>query len=204
MKLKYNRKVWTNRHRQRSDISTYLTHLTRPNGGRSALEVLQHILSAKKLIGSTTDKGFIIGNNPAVCFQDMPLYGVAQNTLHEQLNNKELGGRIRYWPIGLCFEKDYVYKKGGRPVFYEKKAVAKKILPAEEWWRIVTFDLSNKDELVDWTHEREWRIKGDFEFELDKAIVMFPTKAQYSKFVSDFGDLHKEVGGIVTLDPVLS
>lgn len=202
--MKYTSEIWNDRHRQRSDISTYLTHLTRGTEEKNSFEVLRDILTSQKLLGSTKDKGFIIGDNKAVCFQDMPLYGVAQNTLHEQKNKEKLGGKVRYKPLGLCFRKDYVFNKGGRPVFYEKKHLAKKILPKDEWWRIVSFDLSNKEEMIDWTHEREWRLKGDFEFELSEAIVIFPNKVNYSKFISDFDDLHKQVGGLVTLNPVLS
>ena len=89
------------------------------------------ILTERKIVGSNKN-GFIIGNERAVCFQDIPLYGVCQNTFHEQENRAELGGSIRYNPIGLTFEKEYVFLKGGRPVLYEQKDIAKEIMPEKE------------------------------------------------------------------------
>ena len=59
------------------------------------------------------------------------------------------------------FPKRYVYNAGGRPVIYEDAEVAERMLPDKrDWWRIVKFDLSNKKKVVDWTHEREWRVPG--------------------------------------------
>ena len=203
--MKYTYEVWRNRHRHRSDISTYITHLTRTAKQKDAFKILYDILSSQKLIGSTTDKGFIIGNNRAVCFQDIPLYGVSQNTLHEQLNKKELGAKTRYNPVGLSFKKQYVFNKGGRPVFYEQKAIAKQILPEEEWWRIVSFDISDNNDIIDWTHEREWRVKGDFSFELDQAIILLPKSEDYQIFIQQYGtSISEKVGGIVVLDTILS
>lgn len=54
-----------------------------------------------------------------------------------------------------------MYKKGGRPVIYDQTIEAKKYLPESQHWRIVNFDLSNDDRLVDWTHEREWRVPDE-------------------------------------------
>ena len=70
------------------------------------------------------------------------------------------------------FPKEYVYNKGGRPVIYEKTEIAKTFLPKEQWWRIVNFDLGNSDNIIDWTHEREWRCPGNFEFELSEATIL--------------------------------
>lgn len=203
--MKYTFDIWKKRYRHRSDISTYVTHLTRENGAIKTYDVLLKILTEKKLLGSTTDKGFILGSEKAVCFQEAPIYGVAQNTLHEQLNRTELGDKVRYRPIGICFRKDYVYKKGGRPVFYEKKSIAKEILPKSEWWRIVSFDLSDKDEIIDWTLEREWRLKGDFEFELNEVIVLLPKVEEYEHFINNMPPLIiKSLAGIIVMDPILS
>ena len=73
----------------------------------------------------------------------------------ESVLRKKNKTSVRYSAYGLMFPKDYVYSKGGRPVIYEQTDVAKGFLPKEEWWRIVCFDLSNADRMVDWSHERE-------------------------------------------------
>lgn len=198
------KEVWKKRLQHRGDISAFLTHFTREAASMNPLEVLLKILGEKRIIASTTDKGFIIGSKPAVCFQDAPIYGLSQNILHEQLHQPELGGKVRYRGFGLAFEKPYVFKKGGRPVIYEKKDIAKVMLPSEEWWRIVSYDLSSDTSIVDWTHEREWRAQGDFEFELSETFVYLPNSKVYKEFIKKISPVTlAELRGIVVLTPVI-
>ncbi|MVX34982.1 DUF2971 domain-containing protein, partial [Myroides sp. LoEW2-1] len=196
--MAYNKLLWKKRHRHRSDISTYLTHLTKENRDLNVFQVLKKILTDEIIIGSHSN-GYIIGDSPVTCFQDIPLYGVCQNTYHEQMNREELGGVLRYRPIGLTFEKDYVFSKGARPVMYEKREVAKAILPEVEWWRIVNYDLSNENLIIDWTHEREWRMKGDFKFEINQAIIIMPQGLNYQELVEKLGEeILNHIKGVVT------
>jgi len=202
--MRYTKEIWTKRHRNRSDISTYVTHLTKDFNEISAVEVLKKILTEKTIIGSNRD-GYIIGDTGAVCFQDIPLYGVCQNTYHEQMNRSELGNIVRYTPFGLTFEKEYLFNKGARPVLYEQREIAKQILPETEWWRIVNYDLSNQNSIIDWTHEREWRIKNDFVFDPNQAIIIVPHPANYSLVKETFGDeILNNIKGISILDPILT
>lgn len=202
--MAYNKDIWKKRHRHRSDISIYVTHLTKENLELDSFQVMRKILTEKKIIGSNRN-GFIIGNSTAVCFQDIPLYGVCQNSFHEQMNRTELGGVLRYRPIGITFEKEYLFDKGARPVLYEKKNLAKQILPEEEWWRIVNYDLSNENGIIDWTHEREWRIKGDLEFDLNQVILIMPHGMSYGEMKEKFGeDILNGIKGVTILDPILT
>ena len=66
-----------------------------------------------------------------------------------------------------------------------KKKVAKKILPEDEWWRIVNLNLDDKSNYIDWMHEREWRLKGDFEFELSQAVVLLSNTTSYKLFIQN-------------------
>jgi hypothetical protein len=104
----YDNEQWTKRIRNRSDISGYVTHLSRPTEQLSEIDVLIKILEEGVIKGSTTDKGFIIGKNKATCFQEAPIYGLAQNVLHES-TMRELGQthKIRYRPVGIAFHKSY-------------------------------------------------------------------------------------------------
>lgn len=36
-------------------------------------------------------------------------------------------------------------------------------------------NLEDRQNIIDWTHEREWRVKGDFEFELPQVYVLLGT-----------------------------
>ncbi|MGX5516043.1 DUF2971 domain-containing protein [Bacillus cereus] len=205
----YTKKQWIERYSQRTDMSAYLTHLTKgvydENGDqiKSALVVLNKILNDKKIIGSTTESGYIIGENKAVCFQDMPMTGVCQNVLFEQERTEKASQR-RYVAAGLAFSKDYVYGKGGRPVFYERKDIAKDLLPKDEWWRIVSLNLADTDNYIDWTHEREWRLKGDFEFDLSEVVILLGSAKAYRAVAKHIDSaILKKVGGITMMAPIL-
>lgn len=201
--MPYNYEMWLKRMRLRSDISTYLTHLTRENDDLSGIDVLIKILKEKTLLGST-NSGFIQGSDRAVCFQDAPLYSITQNLIHEQFNRDELGGKIRYRPYGISFNKKYIFNKGGRPVIYEQKDIARKKYP-DDLWRIVSFDLNDKNNIVDWTHEREWRVKGNFQFDLAEVTVLLTNKSAYKTFINKIDEsILKNIAGIVVLDPIIS
>lgn len=180
----YGIEEWKARIAQRSDLTTGLVHLTRDNDGEKALDVLVKILRDRKLLGSTTASGFIVGPRPAVCLQEAPLYSLAQNIYTEQNYRKQdPTAKIRYLGFGLQFSKASVFSKGGRPVIYDSTAVAKGYLPASQWWRIVNFDLSNKLSVVDWCHEREWRVPDELPFELMDVSILLPNASAYRAFV---------------------
>jgi hypothetical protein len=211
----YTREDWIRRVGARMDFPGRLTHLTRRknvgNNELSALDVLIKILREKRLEGSSTESGFIVGRRRAVCFQEVPLYSIAQNLTHEAtLFNQQaaagIHGKIRYDQYGLIFAKDYVFVRGGRPVVYDKTADAKDFLREDQWWRIVRFDLSDPGNFVDWTHEREWRVPDDFTFDLNEAFVLVPNRDGYQQFLAhpgqvEIGLLH-QIAGIVVLSPV--
>lgn len=201
--------TWFKRISERSDLTSHLVHLTRGGGadGKSplVLEVLLKILREKKIKGSNPRSGFINGNQSAVCFQDTPLYHLSQNIYADQLYRKaNPGAKTRYLGFGVMFSKVQIFRRGGRPVIYERNATAKAFLPEAEWWRIVSYDLTTDDALIDWTHEREWRILGDLEFELGEATIVLPRKESYSAFVKLCAEeknngILEGIGGIVCL-----
>ena len=218
----------------RSDLTLSLVHLTKakfddsvpPVIELSALDVLFKILGDGRLIGSTTKSGMIGGKRPAVCFQDTPIYNLAQMFAYQKSNiDAEHGIRsgdgntsphYPYTLYGLHFSKRYVFgggrnaanpEQGGRPVIYEEYKVARKIVPApQDHWRLVNYDLSNPHEIVDWTHEREWRHEGDFEFTLDEVVVLLPGPNAYKNFMQHSGQTSKniaqQIAGIVTVSPL--
>lgn len=155
----------------RQDLSSSLVHLTRSNviDGKeySAVDVLLKILREKKIIGSTTEKGFIRGNRPALCFQDAPLYSIAQNLAFEKELRREPHTRHRYSGCGIVFSKYYLFQNGCRPVIYDRLEEGKTYIAESELYRLVSFDMSDISKIIDWSHEREWRMPGDFNFRID-------------------------------------
>ncbi|KAF5063927.1 hypothetical protein DSECCO2_289650 [anaerobic digester metagenome] len=203
--------AWKRRLAERSDLSTSLVHLTKDKKGNnalSAMDVLIKILKEKRLIGSNSNSGFICGGIPAVCFQDTPLYQLTENIYYEQkMRQAHEYTKVRYLGIGLMFDKVHIYKKGGRPVIYEKKETAKRFLPANEYWRIVNYNLDDENEIIDWTHEREWRIKNDFDFELSDVIVILPKCSNIETFIKKYKkefnkDPYSDLKGIIPLQEI--
>ena len=207
--MPYTKSEWARRIGNRSDMCTGLVHLTRETDADHIGAVLLKILLDKKLIGSSTESGFICGNTRAVCFQDAPVYSISQNVYYEQLRNQDDPKyKQRYKAFGLAFPKDYLFKKGARPVIYDKTDLAKEYLHRDQWWRIVRLDLSDDSNFVDWTHEREWRLPGDLEFELSNATVLCINNNNLKSLSSEYkkrtgNELRDLIRGVVTLKDVL-
>lgn len=198
-----NKQEWLKSYRHRSDVSTYLTHLTRGENGKTSSQVLKKILEDRKIIANNK-RSFVVGNSNVVSFMDNSLSGVTQQTYFNFIKSKE-GTELEYKPIGLTFDKKYAFAKGARPVFYEKEEVAKEILNQKEWWRIVDFDLSNQEAMIDRTMEREWRFNNDFEFDLEEVAIVIPSLSNYDVLKQSFGEeILSKVKGVVILEPFLS
>ena len=93
-------------------------------------------------------------------------------------------------------------------MLYENTEVAKGFLPTEEWWRIVKLDLSDDSNIVDWTHEREWRLPGDLEFELDKVTLITIDNKHVKNIATEYkkktgNELRDLLRGVVTTRDVL-
>lgn len=197
-------KDWRNRLNNRNDMAARITHLTRGNNDDEAFENLWKILKDKKINGSG-NSGFINGRRKAVCLQELPLSAIAENLMYEE----KLNDKVRYSSFGIRFHKGFIYKRGGRPVIYEKKELMKSMLPESEYWRIVDLDLSDADSYVDWTHEREWRVPDELIFDYGNIEVIVKRGKYYRKLVEhciaeDRTDILVGIHGIITLDSVYS
>lgn len=210
--MAYDFKKWKSRMSDRQDLSSSLVHLTRPatiaGHDLSSVDVLLKILRERKILGSTTESGFIRGNRKAVCFQDAPLYSIAQNLKFEKELRKETNTRKRYSGCGLFFSKYYLFQNGCKPVIYDKACEGVKYLDEAELYRLVSFDLGNVDSMVDWSHEREWRLPDEFEFRIDWTAVVLETHQDYLEFITkckkeENQGLLESIRGIVVLDALL-
>lgn len=140
-----------------------LTHFTRASTGATALDNLVAILRDGVIRGGT---GMIRGGRRAVCMFDVPIEELG--TILDRRN------RRRYEPFGIAVDKRYAFTKGARPVIYLPWQEAEKILPAEESWRVVSFEM-DKNPPVDWTFEREWRVADELRFDSTIAAALVET-----------------------------
>ncbi|HLY59992.1 MAG TPA: hypothetical protein VKV95_04430 [Terriglobia bacterium] len=145
----------------RPDLTPYLIHLTKNtkySDGYSSIENLVSILAHGRIWGSTTEKGFIKGPNPATCFMDVPFVSL-KYVLNKDNTDPE---NPRYEPYGVFVTKKYAYKMGCRPVLYLSNSETTNLgIPTGELWRVVRFEVTDAG-WISWLHEREWRCKGDF------------------------------------------
>lgn len=195
------------RFKYRVDLSSRVTHLTKGETAEEAFRNLINILEERRIRGSKTSSGFICGETPAVCLQEAPLTAIAENLQYEEKLRKEENHKVRYLGFGIRFQKNFIYKKNGRPVIYDETNRAKEYLPENEWWRIVKLDLSNKEHIIDWTHEREWRVPGELCFEYLQCEIIVPNSKYYKKFVKYCLDKNREdillkIRGIVVIASV--
>lgn len=199
--------AWRKRFKYRGDLSSRVAHLTKGTNMDEAFYNLMNILKKKKIYGSSKKSGFVCGEIPAVCLQEAPLAAIAENLQYEEMLRQDNGGKIRYLGFGIRFQKTFIYKNGGRPVIYDKTDAAKKYLPESEYWRIVRLDLSNGDYIVDWTHEREWRVPNSLNFKYRDCEIILPTSRYYKKFINyclenDRTDVLRNIRGIIVINSV--
>lgn len=155
----------------RPDLTPYLIHLTKNTEAEdehSAFDNLVNILETGRIWGSTKEKGFIRGPNPAACFMDVPF--VSLKYILNQVNaNPE---DPRYEPYGVFVTKKFGYEHGCRPVLYLSNDEERDLrIPENELWRVVRFELTD-DGWISWLHEREWRCMGDFRLPINTPGVL--------------------------------
>lgn len=195
---------WIRQILSRSDMGARLTHLTRGESDKTAFDNLISILEDKRINGSTTQTGFICGDTPAVCLQETPLSAIA-----EFMYNSPLETKPKYEAYGLRFSKKFVYNKGGRPVIYGETEKLKSMLPTEEYWRIVKLEISDFEKVIDWTHEREWRVPNELCFEYKNIDIIVKNSTERERLISYFEeknklDVLKDVNSIICLIDVIS
>lgn len=200
-------KNWTKRFKYRVDLSSRVTHLTKGGTDDEAFDNLINILKERRIRGSNTSSSFINGKIPAVCLQEAPLIAIAENLQYEEKLRKEENHKIRYLGFGIRFQKHFIYQKNGRPVIYDDTNQAKEYLPESEWWRIVRLDLSDKKHIIDWTHEREWRVPEELLFDYSQCEIIVPSSKYYRKFVeyclkNNREDILLKIRGIVVMSSV--
>jgi len=140
---------------QRSDLSQWVVHFVRssspitPNRLGDAGEALDSIFNESFIRPSHKYVARYCADG-AACFYDAP------PRVWPEIVETNPSGRQ---PIGIIFRKTELWQLGGRPVIYTEKNDPV-FWPESEQYRIVHTKLSPLPELLDWTHEREWRVRG--------------------------------------------
>ena len=141
---------------QRSDLSQWVVHFVRshtwitPQQLGNAGDTLNNIFREMLIRPSQLD--FVTRYCPegAACFYDAP------PSVWGEIGQSNPSSRQ---PIGIIVHKTALWQLGGRPVIYTENANPA-YWPESERYRIVKTDLGRLPQPLDWTHEREWRVRG--------------------------------------------
>lgn len=159
----------------RPDLTPNLIHFTKGKDHEAAFDVLVAIVADRQLLGGS---GYIRGEYRCVCFTEAPLDHLAEVFGWTVQNN------LRYKPFGVLVSKQWLFEQGGRPVIYQPEEEFE-CLPNELRYRHVRLDLRD-DNSVDFTWEREWRIRTD-------ALPLDPQAIKLVLPSSDYADRLKEI-----------
>jgi hypothetical protein len=165
----------------RIDHCENLIHFTKgkkkPLDYESAYQNLKKIINSGELKGS---KLMILGSHNCVCFTESPVRCLTNNG---QLESKYFS---RYTPFGIQFCKKDIFNSGGRPVIYSTREEGEKQKEnADLNWRFVSYDPA-KEGRLDFTWEREWRIKKDaITVRSDLVKLVFPNLIWINRFIEE-------------------
>jgi hypothetical protein len=166
----------------KKDYSPFLVHLTKGTKEKPPKIILEDILTQHTLkalnyhcflMNNLKNASTQIQNKyKVVCFSETTIDQVSKLT-------EEISGRwYSLAPYGLIFTKDFIRGKGGNPAIYVT-------WPFSDQFRLLmnngNSDQTHKllalvnicDEGNDWHWEREWRIVGNLEFNLDDVFCGF-------------------------------
>jgi hypothetical protein len=148
----------------RADISDKLVHFTGPRDNwNEAFGRLQSILRERTIRGGNNK---IRSGDHCVCFTEAPLKSLPGGLVNPR-------NFSRYAPFGVMFDKKWIFEKGGRPVIYQPASEFDELSDFHKW-RHVRYE-PNAAQPIDFTWEREWRIKGEaLVFQPNEAMIVVP------------------------------
>lgn len=131
-------------------------------------DVLRRILATQRLLADNV----LTRAAPVVCFSD-----IAIGELKERRVFRSHLSRWDFEPIGVAIRKDWIVSRGGRAVRYGSES---------DWESLDEADLSffqlasSGNGKIDWTQEREWRVRGDVDLRTvpsDAAFAFVPSQS---------------------------
>jgi hypothetical protein len=165
---------------EKRDYSPFLVHLTKSTINERAKDILCRILDDQALLSyhawciwykslEQPENAELCQKFKVVCFTETPLDQI------EILLQKVERRLYQPEPYGLVFKKTYIRSKGGNPVFYVTREIAK---PLSAIYEKQTTSIEDSvcrllalttfcDNYNDWHWEREWRIVGELHFQYE-------------------------------------
>ncbi|MBC8872308.1 MAG: hypothetical protein H8E44_22990 [Planctomycetes bacterium] len=147
--------------------------LDRAGADHSALAALWRIVRSRRLIASAD---LVRGDTSVVSFTAVPLSEIHQ--LHAFRSHL---GRWDFEPYGVCIRRDWLERRGARPVVYCDEQAWSDLAIEDRPFFQKKESKTPSGRLVDWTIEREWRHTGDVplgEIPEDSALLCVPSESE--------------------------
>lgn len=155
----------------RDDLSKQLFHWVSGEHYSDAMDALLSIIDVNQIYGSNQN---IKGDFTCICFTETP-------AKHFDFS------KTRYKPFGIGIPKTEIFKLGGRPVIYQPNDEYE-LLSDEIKWRHVRFDLCGNHP-IDFTWEREWRLRGEYiDLPDTKTVIVVPDDNWLNALCQEFDD----------------
>jgi hypothetical protein len=147
--------------------------LDRPGADHSALAALWRIARSGRLMAGSE---FVRGRTPVVSLTAVPLREIGRlRTYRSHL------GRWDFEPYGICIRRDWLERRGTRPVRYGDEATWNSLAPADRPFFQKSASHTASGKRIDWTVEREWRHVGDLALDgipADAALLFVASEAE--------------------------
>lgn len=147
--------------------------LDRPGADHSALAALWRIVRSGRLMASSE---FVRGSTPVVSLTAVPLCELGRlRTYRSHL------GRWDFEPYGICIRRDWLERRGTRPVCYGDEALWESLAPAERPYFQKRESRTPSGKPIDWTVEQEWRHAGDLRLDgipADVALLFVASETE--------------------------
>lgn len=140
----------------RSDLSQWVVHFVRtsifrlPNVFMNGGQIFHNIMMEGQIRPSTSEQITRCCPFGATCFYDVP------PKVWPEVISTNPNARVG---LGFIVSKAALWSLGGRPVIYTD-ITSEGYWPENERYRLVHTDLLRSPQPIDWTHEREWRLRG--------------------------------------------
>ncbi len=164
--------VGTRQHRQARDMSEYLIHMAKTP--EDLASILTHgVIEARTPFGVGGGYTQVRDKHKVVCLTEMPVAELSRMTSR---------GRS----FGVAFKRDLLRERAGaQPVWYldhdsaPHRAIETRMTELatsgrweDPFWEITPYVDTVEDGRRDWRWEREWRVQGDFRFDLYEVALV--------------------------------
>ncbi len=147
--------------------------LDRAGADHSALAALWRIARSGRLIAGSD---FVRGETPVVSFTAVPLPDIGTlRTFRAHLS------RWDFEPYGICIRRDWLQRRGTRPVLYGDESLWGALPTADRPFFQKRASETASGRVLDWTVEQEWRHVGDLRLDgipADAALLFVPSAAE--------------------------